>query len=141
MSKRILVINDTQEILELFRILLEGEGYEVVLSGEPLQKVKEVEQVHPDLILLDLIFRQEKTGWQMLQMLRMDRLTASIPIVICTAALQDVQEQEGYLNSLGIRIVYKPFDVDVLFAVVKTALETASPETASPPNAAQKEPR
>src|SRR5262249_39677889 len=126
MKKRILVINDTQNILELFRLFFEGEGYEVVLSGTPLQKVTEIEQLHPDLIVLDLIFRQEKTGWQMLQMLRMSRTTVHIPIVICTAALQDVQEQEGYLNSQGIRVVYKPFDLDVLLDTVKTALENAS---------------
>jgi DNA-binding response OmpR family regulator len=126
MAKRILVINDTQEILELFRILFEEEGYEVILSGVPLQKVADVEQIHPNLIVLDIIFRQEKNGWQMLEMLRMNRTTAYIPIVICTAALKDVQEQEGYLNNQGIRIVYKPFDIDVLLDIVKIALETAS---------------
>ena len=126
MAKRILVINDTQEILELFRLLLEEEGYEVILSGVPLQKAAEAEQIHPNLIILDVIFRQEKIGWQMIEMLRMKRTTTSIPIIICTAALNDVQEQEGYLNSQGIRIVYKPFDIDLLLDTVKTALATAS---------------
>ena len=41
MTTRILVINDSQEILDLFRILLEGEGYEVVLSGFPFQQVRD----------------------------------------------------------------------------------------------------
>jgi DNA-binding response OmpR family regulator len=126
MTKRILVINDTQEILELFRNLLEEEGYEVILSGVPLQKVTDVEQIHPDLIILDILFRQEKIGWQILEMLRMNRSTASIPIIICTAALKDTQEQEGYLNNQGIRIVYKPFDLDNLLDTVKSTLETAS---------------
>ncbi len=35
MAARILVVNDTQEILELFRMILEGAGYEVILSGFP----------------------------------------------------------------------------------------------------------
>ena len=126
MTKRILVVNDTQEILELFRTIFEEEGYEVILSGNPLQKVADVEQIHPDLIVLDIVFKQEKIGWQMLEMLRMNRTTAGIPIVICTVALEDVQEQEGYLNNQGIRVVYKPFDVDTLLDTVKIALETAS---------------
>lgn len=126
MTKRILVINDTQELLELFRLLLKEEGYEVILSGVPLQKVADIEQIHPDLIILDIIFRQEKTGWQMLEMLRMNRTTTGIPVVICTAALKDIQEQEGYLNNQGIRVVYKPFDVDVLLDTVRSALEAAS---------------
>lgn len=126
MKKRILVINDTQEILELFRSLLEDAGYEVTLSGVPLQKLSEIEQLQPDLIVLDILFRDEKTGWQMLEMLRTKRTTASIPVVICSAALRDVQEQEGYLNGQGIRIVYKPFDIDVLLDTIKAVLETTS---------------
>src|SRR6266700_5034309 len=96
MPTRILVINDTQEILDLFRILLEEEGFEVVLSGFPFQQVSEIEQISPDLIILDIIFGDEKTGWQMLQLLKMKRSTASIPVIVCTAALNVVREQEGY---------------------------------------------
>jgi DNA-binding response OmpR family regulator len=125
MKKRILVVNDTQEILELFRLLLEEEGYEVILSGVPLQSLREVEQLRPDLIVLDILFRDEKTGWQMLEMLRLSRSTALIPVLICSAALREIQEQEGYLNSQGVRIVYKPFDIDVLLQTVKAMLDIA----------------
>ncbi len=73
MAARILVINDTQEILELFRMLLEEEGYEVVLAGFPIQQISDIEQIKPDLIILDFVFGDQKTGWQMLQMLKMKR--------------------------------------------------------------------
>jgi len=124
MATRILVINDTQEILDLFRILLEGEGYEVVLSGFPFQQVSEIEQINPDLIILDFIFGDQKTGWQMLQLLKMKRSTASIPVVVCTAALNAVREQEGYLVSQGVHVVYKPFDIDHVLTTIKLALES-----------------
>ena len=121
---RILVVNDTQEILELFRLLLEEEGYEVVLAGFPIQQVDEVERINPDLIILDFVFGDQKTGWQMLQMLKMKRSTASIPIIVCTAALDLVREQEGYLVSQGVHVVFKPFDIDQLLANVKQVLES-----------------
>src|SRR6266704_3728748 len=124
MPTRILVINDTQEILDLFRILLEEEGFEVVLSGFPFQQVSEIEQISPDLIILDIIFGDEKTGWQMLQMLKMKRSTASIPVIVCTAALGLVREQEGYLVSQGVHVVFKPFDIDHLLTNVKQVLES-----------------
>jgi DNA-binding response OmpR family regulator len=124
MATRILVINDTQEILDLFRILLEGKGYEVVLSGFPFQQVSEIEQINPDLIILDFIFGDQKTGWQMLQLLKMKRSTASIPVVVCTAALYAVREQEGYLVSQGVHVVYKPFDIDHILTTIKLALES-----------------
>ena len=119
---RILVVNDTQELLEMFRLLLEGEGYEVILSGMPILKIKEVEQIKPDLIILDIVFGDQKSGWQMLQMLKMQRATARIPVVVCTAALREVQEQEGYLVAQGVRVVYKPFDIDDLFTMISQAL-------------------
>src|SRR5579885_2771659 len=119
---RILVINDTQELLEMFRLLLEQEGYEVILSGMPILKVGEVEAIQPDLIILDIVFGDRKTGWQMLQMLKMQRSTARIPIVVCTAALREVQEQEGYLISQNVRVIYKPFDIDALLTLIDQAL-------------------
>ena len=123
MKSRILVVNDTQEILELFRMLLEEEeGYDVVLSGFPIQQVKEIEHIKPDLIILDLVLGDEKTGMQMLQMLKMQRSTATIPVLVCTAALQIVREQEGYLVSQGVHVVYKPFEIDDLMANVKQLL-------------------
>ena len=125
MAARILVVNDTQEILELFRMILEEEGgYEVILSGFPMQEIEDVEQIKPDLIILDLVFGSEKTGMQMLQMLKMKRSTQSIPVIICTAALDLVREQEGYLNSQGVHLIYKPFDIDHLMTSVKRLLES-----------------
>ena len=125
MAARILVVNDTQEILELFRMLLEEqEGYDVVLSGFPIQQIKEIEQIKPDLIILDLVLGDEKSGMQMLQMLKMQRSTAAIPVLVCTAALQIVREQEGYLVSQGVHVVYKPFDIDDLLTNIEQLLES-----------------
>ena len=124
MSTRILVVNDTQEILELFRILLETEGYDVILAGFPIQQIADVEQINPDLIILDFIFGDQTSGWQMLQMLKMQRSTASIPVIVCTAALNMVREQEGYLVSQGVHVIFKPFDIDHLMTNIKQALES-----------------
>lgn len=124
MPARILVVNDTQEILELFRMLLEEEGYDVILAGFPIQEIDEIERIKPDLIILDLVFGEEKTGMQMLQMLKMRRSTAIIPVIVCTAALHLVREQEGYLVSQGVHLVYKPFDIDLLLDNIKQLLES-----------------
>ena len=124
MAARILVVNDTQEILELFRMLLEEEGYEVILAGFPIQQISDIEQIKPDLIILDFVFGDQKTGWQMLQMLKMKRSTAVIPVIVCTAALDLVREQEGYLVSQGVHVVFKPFDIDHLSEVVRQVMQS-----------------
>ena len=124
MATRIMVINDTQEILDMFRAVLEDEGYEVILYSFAILDMTEYERVKPDLVILDLVFGSEKSGWQMLQKLKMNRSTATIPVIVCTAATNAVREMEGYLLSKGVTVILKPFDIDDLVAGVKLALQS-----------------
>ncbi len=131
MAKHILVVNDTQDILEIFRLLLEDEGYKVTLSSFPLQKTSEIKKIAPDLIILDVIFGEERLGWQMLQLLKMQPATAIIPVIICTAAEKAVREMEGYLVSKNVLVVYKPFELEDLLRSVKQALQGVGAQTLS----------
>jgi DNA-binding response OmpR family regulator len=121
--KHILVVNDTQEILELFRAILEEEaGYRVTLTSIQTQMLEVVKEIKPDLIISDHVFGEEKEGWQFLQRLKMDRETANIPLIVCSGAIKELKEMEGFLMSKGIGVLYKPFDVDDLLDLVKAKL-------------------
>ncbi len=122
---RILVINDTQEILEAFRDILEDEGYEALLYSFAVTNIADIERLKPDLIILDYIFGTEKLGWQTLQLLKMHRSTAGIPVILCTAATREVREIDGYLVAHDIQVVAKPFDIDDLLNAVRQALANA----------------
>jgi CheY-like chemotaxis protein len=122
MPQRILVVNDTKEILELFREILAEEGYEVFLYSYGIQDLDEVERVAPDLIILDYITQREEPGWQLLQKLKMRRSTASIPVVICTTAVKLTEELQGHLTTKGVAVVHKPFDIDDLVRAVQQAM-------------------
>lgn len=133
MPKRILVVNDTQEILELFHEILHVEGgYEVELCSIAPQIVNVVQEVSPDLIISDHVFGEEKTGWQFIQRLKMNRETAEIPIIVCSGAVKELKEMEGYLVSKNIGVLYKPFDVDDLLTLVRQKLE--NPDAAASVN-------
>lgn len=128
-SGRVLVVNDTQEILELFDEILSAMGFEVVLMSYAPRELDRIRSVAPDLIILDfLLGDRELLGWQLLQKLKMDRRTDSIPIVVCTAAVNTVAEQQGYLTEQGVTVVLKPFNVDQLEDAVRRA--TSLPATA-----------
>jgi CheY-like chemotaxis protein len=117
------VVNDTQEILELFQDILEPMGLEVVLMSYAPRELDRIRKVEPDLIILDFLMgERELLGWQLLQKLKMDRSLDSIPIVACTAAVKAVQEQQGYLTEQGVIVVLKPFNVDQLEEAVRSAL-------------------
>ncbi len=117
-QRHILVVNDTVEILDLFREILEEEGCRVSLYSYAFQDLDDVKRDRPDLIVLDFIIGGENHGWQLLQKLKMDRDTADIPIIVCTAALNLVRELEGHLREKGVGVVLKPFDIDHLLAEI-----------------------
>ena len=117
-KRRILVVNDTQEILDLFREILEGEGYRVSLYSYAFRDLDEIRRVRPDLIVLDFLIGGEDHGWQLLQKLKMDKATATIPIIVCTAAIRLARELEGHLKEKGVGVVLKPFDIDDLLRVI-----------------------
>lgn len=127
--KHILVINDTKEILDAFREILGDEGYRVSLDNfsalDAAEKVADVKRLEPDAIILDFMFGHEPLGWQFLQLLKMTRETANIPIVVCTAAVRQAEEQEAHLRALGVELVLKPFDIDHIILAVQRALEPA----------------
>ena len=123
--KRILVINDTQEILELFKLILEEEaGHEVILDSYRPQMLEIIKECNPDLIISDHVFGEEKIGWQLIQRLKMDRQTATIPMIVCSGAVHELKEMEGHLMAKGIGVLYKPFDVDELLDLVESKLLT-----------------
>lgn len=123
----VLVINDTQEILDLFREILEEDGMDVVLSSFDVQEVPDVQRINPDLIILDFMVGAEALGWQLLQKLRMNRETEKLPVIVCTAALQLARELEGHLKAKNVGLVLKPFDIDDLLGAVRIALRSGGP--------------
>src|SRR5215212_533821 len=119
----ILVINDTQEILDLMQELLEEEGYRVTTSLALLDMNK-VKSHAPDVIVQDLLFEgTQEQGWKFLTLVRLDPELAQIPLILCTAATRTVNDPEmaDQLDRLGIRVVLKPFNIeDLLTALAET---------------------
>lgn len=123
----ILVVNDTQEILELFiQILHDEAGYEVTTTSFQPIMIDYVKTIKPDLIVSDHVFGEEKIGWQFIQRLKMDRDTVHIPVIVCSGAVRELKEMEGYLMSKNVGVLFKPFDVDELLLLVQRKLEDAA---------------
>lgn len=121
----IVVINDTPQLLDLFVDLLSDEGYRVTtdrFTMETGQLLASVKEQRPDLIVLDLIVNDEQLGWQFLQMLKMDRGTRKIPVIVCSAAVRLVTELQPHLQDMNVAVVLKPFDVDHLLEVIADVL-------------------
>ena len=126
----ILVINDTQEILDLMAEILEEEGYRVTTSLAILNLDK-VKALAPDIIVQDLLFEgSQELGWKFLHLSQLDPEVARIPFVLCTAAVQTVKDPDmaAQLERLGVRVILKPFDLELLLGVLPEVLSTDKPK-------------
>jgi two-component system, OmpR family, response regulator VicR len=120
----VLVVNDTQEILDLMQELLEEEGYRVTTSLALLNMGK-VKALAPDVIVQDLLFEQsQELGWKFLTLSRLDLDVAPVPLILCTAAMSVVKDEDmaEKLRHLRVRVVLKPFAAEELLDVVAAAL-------------------
>ena len=143
-GKRALVVNDTQEILELFEEILAAMGLQVVVMSYAPRELARIREVDPDLLILDFMMGdRELLGWQLLQKVKMDRRLDSIPVIVCTAAVKAVAEQQGYLTEQGVVVVLKPFNVEQLEEAVRRALANGPRATVvvREQNAARGDPR
>ncbi|HET8913842.1 MAG TPA: response regulator [Ktedonobacteraceae bacterium] len=118
----IFVIDGTQDILDLIRLILEEEGYKVYASLTPPKNLTDIERLQPDLIILDFIPGKFIQRWQFLQRLKEFDTTTLIPIILCTVGLREIHQQEDYLTKLGVKIIYKPFEIDDLLDAVHQAI-------------------
>lgn len=121
--KHIVVINDDPAVLQLFDDLLSEEGYRVTLDNfrrSTAELLSVIRELKPNLVVMDFIIGGEGKGWQLLQATQMDRAVKDIPVIICTGAVKQVTELGAQLDSLGVQVVIKPFDIDHLIEVIDT---------------------
>jgi CheY-like chemotaxis protein len=121
-SKLIMVIDETQDILDLFDLILTDAGYRVSLHYYNGRDLQEVKQVAPDLIISDLSLKDQDAGWRFLQKLKLEPQTQNIPVLVCTAVPEITQDPNGRLVELGVAVLLKPFIVDDLLSIMAKLL-------------------
>jgi len=120
-KKRILCIEDEAEMIELMRLVLEREGFEVTgaMGGE--QGLKAMRQEKPDLILLDLMM-PGIDGWEVYRQMRADKELAEIPVIIVTAKAQSIDKVLGLQVAKVADYITKPFGPKELIGSIERVL-------------------
>ena len=132
---RILVADDEPDIVNLAKVILEGEGYQVSVASNGVEALRKAEAELPDLILLDVIM-PAKSGWEVCKTLKSQDKTKHIPVVIFTVLSKPLGDDvsrmraeeagcDGYLA--------KPFTPEGLLAEVKKHLDQARVQRLSAP--------
>lgn len=112
------VVNDDTQFLRLMELVLADAGYNTLIFYESNNAYERIKEHLPDLVVLDIRMEHPEAGWLVLELMRLDRATAGIPVVICTADYEALESKEEYLQSKRVGILRKPFDIEDLVARV-----------------------
>ena len=121
MAKKILVIDDEQDLVELIKMRLETSGFEVVVAYDGQEGLTKAKKESPDLIILDLMM-PKIDGYKVCRMLKFDEKYKKIPIILFTARAQESDKKTGQEVGADAYIT-KPFEPQVLLEKIKELLE------------------
>lgn len=117
MKERILAIDDDRQLLELLRMALEREGFDVLTCDNGMDGLKVAYREHPDLVLLDVMLPQ-MDGFEVSR--RLQELS-DVPIIMLTALASKNDVVRGLTQGAG-DYVTKPFHIPELVARIRIAL-------------------
>jgi two-component system OmpR family response regulator len=115
----ILVVDDSPEILDLKDDILEGEGFRVSTRLRRDTGLSEVMEQCPHLLVMDYVHQDQSS---LMHDVATDPHTRHIPILLCTGAIREVEAIRSELDAMGIRVIFKPFDIDYLIALVRESM-------------------
>ncbi|MEI7677250.1 MAG: response regulator [Bacteroidales bacterium] len=121
--KKILVIDDESESIDVLQYLLEELKYEVHSLMQPELAIATIKNIAPQLIILDWIM-PVKSGIEVLNDIKKDSEIADIPIIISTGVRTKSDDLKTALDSGAFDFVRKPIDETELAARVASALST-----------------
>jgi CheY-like chemotaxis protein len=118
----ILVVNDDGSIVELYRLILEQEGYDVIGVCTSYEALDILNETKPDLIITN-IARSPMDGWEFITNCKINPLTKDIPVIVASAQNYTPEKQQKYGRFIEdyIQLLFTP---DVLIDRIKKVLET-----------------
>ena len=119
LRKRVLIVEDDEQVLQSVQIALEEEGFEVLTARDGAEGLMRAERDQPDLIVLDVVLPR-RSGFTVLERLRQSPFR-SPPIIVLSA--NDEPKHRTFATACGASAFFaKPFDMGDLLGAVHTLL-------------------
>ncbi len=119
--KRILCVEDEQEMIDLIRLILGRRGFDVKGAAGGKEGLRLVREELPDLVLLDLMM-PDMDGWEVYQQMKADEKTRDIPVIVVTAKAQNIDRVLGIHIAKVDDYITKPFSPQDLLNSVEKVL-------------------
>jgi len=121
-KKKILIIDDEMDLVDLVKMRLELHDYAVVPLYTSKRALEIAEREQPDLILLDIMM-PDLNGYEVCKMLKFSVKTKHIPVILFTAQSSEAERMSKDYNTLGADdCIRKPFEPEVLLEKVNNLI-------------------
>jgi DNA-binding response OmpR family regulator len=122
----IAIVNSDPALLALLDELLTETNYTVRTYLTEPTTYPALQQLQPDLIILDVGMQASAAGWPLLKLLQFDPTTMHIPVLVSTVDHQFVRDKADFLATKGYRVLELPASFVTLASVVHDILEPAA---------------
>jgi DNA-binding response OmpR family regulator len=122
---RIVCIEDDPKTIDLVKLILRREGFDVTGISNGRDGLAAIEQVQPHLVLLDLMM-PDMDGWEVYQAMRAHESMKEIPVIVLTAKAQSIDKVLGLHIAKVNDYITKPFSPTELVRSVRKVLDEAS---------------
>ncbi len=126
----IYIVEDDRNIQEIEEYALKSNGYDARCFCDAAAFDKGMEDILPDLVLLDIMLPGEN-GLSILNRLRGNPITKDVPVIMVTAKVSEIDTVKG-LDQGADDYITKPFGIMELISRVKAVLRRARPAAADP---------
>ena len=121
--KRILVVDDNTDILQIVKIILENYGFEVMVTQKGEETISKTDTYNPQLILMDVFLSSGIDGREICKTLKANSQTKDIPVILFSA---QIKMDDGFQNWGADDFISKPFEVKELISKIKSHLSDIS---------------
>ncbi len=116
LHKKVLIVDDEPDTLELVKLVLESGGFKTVLASNGKEALKVLESTKPDLVLLDVMM-PDMDGWEVFRKIK--EKYSTLPIAILTAKAQNFDKLMGLHVLKADDYITKPFGKNELIGRVR----------------------
>ena len=120
-SKKILIVDNEQDIVETLKFILEAQGYTCFCAYNGEDGLNKAKEIMPDLIILDVMM-PKINGYKISRLLKYDNKYKDIPIIMVTARSQEQDKLIGEETGVN-EYISKPFELEEILAIVKKYLD------------------
>lgn len=128
-KKKVLIIDDNEDIRVIYGTLFEAKGYEVFTSKDGLQGITDVAKIEPDIILVDIMM-PEMSGYDFLDALHNNTSLQVIPVIVISNLSQEKDKQLALEKGAQFCLTKSDHSAEEIVTIVGKFLEMGGPEVA-----------